>query len=266
MRLNLENSLVGSSTMLLVVSGVIDWSTIAQFRAGLSRLMSCPRPDILVDFAGLLSWSREAQEVLAGAAGEARLHGGRLVSSGLAPIPVWAARHPPDRALEVCAVSPLPATARPGIWPGAQAGHRRPQPDARRRERPEHGPDDGRTGARAPPAAPGSWPPPAAEVRCLPCTLRSHLKTSNLFPEFAVVFKSLAGWSFLAGYPQLCEAETGAFGRLLGRPVQRLATIARGDGVCTTHVTGSSLAAGRGSGREGRKPATRVTESGGLLT
>jgi anti-anti-sigma regulatory factor len=90
MRLNLENSLVGSSTML-VVSGVIDWSTIAQFQAGLSRLMSCPRPDILVDFAGLLSWSREAQEVLAGAASEARLHGGRVVSSGLAPIPVWQA-------------------------------------------------------------------------------------------------------------------------------------------------------------------------------
>src|SRR5437762_184571 len=90
MRLNLESSLVGSSTML-VVGGVIDWSTIAQFQAGLSRLMSCPRPDIVVDFAGLLSWSREAQDVLAGAASEARLHGGRLVSSGLAPIPVWQA-------------------------------------------------------------------------------------------------------------------------------------------------------------------------------
>jgi hypothetical protein len=76
----------------------------------------------------------------------------------------------------------------------------------------------------------------------------------------------MEGWSFLAGYPQLCEAETGAFGRLLGRPVQRLATIARGDGVCTTHVTDSSLAAGRGSGREGRKPMTRDTESGGLFT
>ena len=90
MRLNLESSLVGSSTML-VVGGVIDWSTIAQFQAGLSRLMSYQRPDIMVDFAGLLSWSREAQEVLAGAAREARLHGGQLVSSGLAPIPVWQA-------------------------------------------------------------------------------------------------------------------------------------------------------------------------------
>jgi predicted ArsR family transcriptional regulator len=40
-----------------------------------------------------------------------------------------------------------------------------------------------------------------------------------------------------AEFSQLCEAETEAFGRLLGTPVQRLATIAHGDGICTTHVT-----------------------------
>jgi predicted ArsR family transcriptional regulator len=40
-----------------------------------------------------------------------------------------------------------------------------------------------------------------------------------------------------AEFPQLCEAETEAFGRLLGTPVRRLATIAHGDGICTTHVT-----------------------------
>jgi predicted ArsR family transcriptional regulator len=44
-----------------------------------------------------------------------------------------------------------------------------------------------------------------------------------------------------AEFPQLCEAETEAFGRLLGTPVQRLATIAHGDGICTTHVTAPSL-------------------------
>ena len=44
-----------------------------------------------------------------------------------------------------------------------------------------------------------------------------------------------------AEYPQLCEAETEAFGRLLDTPVQRLATIARGDGICTTHITAPSL-------------------------
>jgi predicted ArsR family transcriptional regulator len=37
-------------------------------------------------------------------------------------------------------------------------------------------------------------------------------------------------------FPQLCEAETEAIGRLVGRHVQRLATIAHGDGVCTTHI------------------------------
>ena len=39
-----------------------------------------------------------------------------------------------------------------------------------------------------------------------------------------------------AEFPQLCEAETEAFADLLGIHVQRLATIARGDPVCTTHV------------------------------
>ena len=39
-----------------------------------------------------------------------------------------------------------------------------------------------------------------------------------------------------AEFPQLCEAETRAFGRLLGTHVTRLATLANGDEVCTTHV------------------------------
>jgi predicted ArsR family transcriptional regulator len=37
-------------------------------------------------------------------------------------------------------------------------------------------------------------------------------------------------------FPELCEAETEAFSRLLGVHVQRLATLAHGDHVCTTHV------------------------------
>ncbi|MFG1908502.1 helix-turn-helix transcriptional regulator [Kribbella sp. NPDC048928] len=40
-------------------------------------------------------------------------------------------------------------------------------------------------------------------------------------------------------FPQLCEAETEVFSRLLGKHVQRLATIAHGDGVCTTHIPGT---------------------------
>jgi len=37
-------------------------------------------------------------------------------------------------------------------------------------------------------------------------------------------------------FPQLCEAETELFSKLLGTHVQRLATIAHGDGVCTTFI------------------------------
>jgi predicted ArsR family transcriptional regulator len=39
-----------------------------------------------------------------------------------------------------------------------------------------------------------------------------------------------------AEFPQLCEAETQVISRLVGTHVQRLATIAHGDGICTTHI------------------------------
>lgn len=39
-----------------------------------------------------------------------------------------------------------------------------------------------------------------------------------------------------AEFPQLCEAETEVIGRLAGKHVQRLATIAGGHGVCTTYI------------------------------
>ena len=48
-------------------------------------------------------------------------------------------------------------------------------------------------------------------------------------------------------FPQICEVETAAFSRLLGVHVQRLATIAHGDGVCTTHVPHVSQPSGRGT-------------------
>lgn len=38
-------------------------------------------------------------------------------------------------------------------------------------------------------------------------------------------------------FPQLCEAETAFFARLLGSPVRRLTTIAHGDSCCTAAVT-----------------------------
>ncbi|HEV2240346.1 MAG TPA: metalloregulator ArsR/SmtB family transcription factor [Streptosporangiaceae bacterium] len=62
-----------------------------------------------------------------------------------------------------------------------------------------------------------------------------------------------------AEFPQLCEAETEAFGRLLGTPVQRLATISRGDGICTTHVTAPSLVNSRNT-----TTSSTTTQSGGI--
>lgn len=51
-----------------------------------------------------------------------------------------------------------------------------------------------------------------------------------------------------AEFPELCEAETQVFASLLGTHVQRLATIARGDAACTTHVPlGGPEPAGRTS-------------------
>ena len=44
-----------------------------------------------------------------------------------------------------------------------------------------------------------------------------------------------------AEFPQLCEEETKAFSTLMGSHVQRLATIADGDGVCTTFIPEPAL-------------------------
>jgi hypothetical protein len=73
-----------------------------------------------------------------------------------------------------------------------------------------------------------------------------------------------------AEFPQLCEAETEAFGRLLGTPVQRLATIAHGDGICTTHITGAThviMPAPGTSRTSAGKPgaAAAVIQGGGIV-
>jgi predicted ArsR family transcriptional regulator len=60
-----------------------------------------------------------------------------------------------------------------------------------------------------------------------------------------------------AEFPQLCEAETAVIGRLVGTHVQRLATIAHGDGICTTHIPGP-LRPGNRSTRESPVPGERA--------
>jgi predicted ArsR family transcriptional regulator len=67
-----------------------------------------------------------------------------------------------------------------------------------------------------------------------------------------------------AEFPQLCEAETAVISKLVGTHVQRLATIAHGDGICTTHLPSQiSLRAGLRTGNKATPqrpvPAGRAT-------
>jgi predicted ArsR family transcriptional regulator len=69
-----------------------------------------------------------------------------------------------------------------------------------------------------------------------------------------------------AEFPQLCEAETAVIGRLVGTHVQRLATIAHGDGICTTHIpgplrTGNRSIPGRPVPGERAAPASAPTST-----
>ena len=50
-----------------------------------------------------------------------------------------------------------------------------------------------------------------------------------------------------AEFPQFCDAETDAFSRLLGVHVQRLATLAHGEHVCTTFIPLSAVKAPSGT-------------------
>ena len=69
-----------------------------------------------------------------------------------------------------------------------------------------------------------------------------------------------------AEFPQLCEAETAVIGRLVGTHVQRLATIAHGDGICTTHIPGQLTSpAGNKAAPARPVPAGRAARSSALL-
>ncbi len=59
-------------------------------------------------------------------------------------------------------------------------------------------------------------------------------------------------------FPQLCEAEAEVFSHLLGTHVQRLATIAHGDGVCTTFIPKAALVRA-GQARTARNASTSMS-------
>ena len=60
-----------------------------------------------------------------------------------------------------------------------------------------------------------------------------------------------------AEFPELCEAETAAFSAILGTHVQRLATIAHGDGVCTTFIPAVNSTKKREKANAGAKSHTQ---------
>lgn len=75
-------------------------------------------------------------------------------------------------------------------------------------------------------------------------------------------------------FPELCGAETAALARLLDSHVQRLATIAHGDGVCTTHVplepapgaaTSTSTGTSTGCTATAMNPVTSTSSEGPVI-
>jgi predicted ArsR family transcriptional regulator len=63
-------------------------------------------------------------------------------------------------------------------------------------------------------------------------------------------------------FPQLCEAETELFARVLGRHVQRLSTISQGGHVCTTVVPATSAVPAASAAQSGStRPASERTVS-----
>lgn len=63
-------------------------------------------------------------------------------------------------------------------------------------------------------------------------------------------------------FRQICDAETEAFSRLLGVHVQRLATLAGGEHVCTTFVPTGALAHAQPTGSVPEPPSTDSTPEG----
>jgi hypothetical protein len=66
-----------------------------------------------------------------------------------------------------------------------------------------------------------------------------------------------------AEFPQFCDAETDAFSRLLGVHVQRLATLAHGEHVCTTFIPLSAVSVKESTGSQASQISTGTTASDG---
>ncbi|MCZ2826985.1 MULTISPECIES: helix-turn-helix transcriptional regulator [unclassified Modestobacter] len=121
-------------------------------------------------------------------------------------------------------------------------------------------------------AAPGAGDVDRAQVLAVALTAEGYAATASAISSGGQLCQHHCPVAHVAAeFPQLCEAETAVISRLVGTHVQRLATIAHGDGICTTHIPAQlALRAGlRAGSQAGNKatparpvPAGRATPSG----
>ncbi|KGH45149.1 transcriptional regulator [Modestobacter caceresii] len=121
-------------------------------------------------------------------------------------------------------------------------------------------------------AAPGAGEVDRAQVLAVALTAEGYAATASAISSGGQLCQHHCPVAHVAAeFPQLCEAETAVISRLVGTHVQRLATIAHGDGICTTHIPAQlALRAGlRAGSQAGNKatparpvPAGRATPSG----
>ena len=93
--------------------------------------------------------------------------------------------------------------------------------------------------ARASSAVAAAAPVDRAQVLAAALTAEGYAATASAISSGGQLCQHHCPVAHVAAeFPQLCEAETAVIGRLVGTHVKRLATIAHGDGICTTHIPG----------------------------
>ncbi|GAA4754170.1 transcriptional regulator [Modestobacter marinus] len=116
-------------------------------------------------------------------------------------------------------------------------------------------------------AEPGSEDVDRAQVLAVALTAEGYAATASAISSGGQLCQHHCPVAHVAAeFPQLCEAETAVISRLVGTHVQRLATIAHGDGICTTHIPAQlALRAGLRAGNKATSarpvPAGRATAS-----
>ena len=109
----------------------------------------------------------------------------------------------------------------------------------------------------------GEAPVNRAEVLATALTAEGYAATASAISSGGQLCQHHCPVAHVAAeFPQLCEAETAVISQLVGTHVQRLATIAHGDGICTTHIpTQLGLRAGNKATPARPVPAGRATAS-----